>query len=113
MLAAETDRAWAAGYLEGDGNFRLIPGSTTIQVRAASNDPEPLERLQKLFHGRVHPSKVTTAGNQAWEWYVLNEEAIAVIRAVEPWLSRRRLRQIIRATTPGRSRQRLHSDPTG
>ena len=108
-VAAETDKAWAAGYLEGDGSFRLIPDSSTIQVRAWSNDPEPLERLQRLFGGRIGRSKVTTAGNTSWEWWVLNEEARAVIRAVTPWLSHRRLQQIIGATTQGSTHPAMRS----
>lgn len=89
------DLYWAAGFLEGEGYFGHTGGSEV--VRAPQVNPEPVERLLKLFGGRVTLNKrKTPAGNdtQYWVWQVSGARARGVMMTLYSLLSNKRQAQI-------------------
>lgn len=92
-----TDAAWAAGFLDGEGCFKIskspprrynrIP-NYTIGVNAVQVDPGPLEHLRFLFggsfHRRTHEHRPGQA--QSYIWQSSSRVALAVIHVVRPYL---------------------------
>lgn len=100
----ESDVAWVAGFLEGEGHFRRSYSSRdrhgTEQVSAGQVDREPLYKLQELFGGGIHIKKRSKWGmNDIFYWQVTGERARVLMRAVEPLMSARRRDQIRRASS--------------
>lgn len=84
-----SDAAWAAGFLEGEGHFRLrqYGQHTTPAVTATQKDLQPLRRLKRLFGGHIYVRDVSV-------WIAYGHLARRVMRTVRPWLSRRRRQQM-------------------
>lgn len=81
-MTAEERAQWAAGFLDGEGCFRLDPLSRRTSARAgialytpaisaSQIRPEPLVRLQHLLGGKVYEDKRrTSTGNVVWTWKI-------------------------------------------
>lgn len=88
--------AWAAGFLEGEGSFNL----KCSRVGAPQVEREPLERLHRLFGGRICPKPVGAArrlgirAQDAWYWYVNGPRARGVMLTLYTLLSTKRRAQI-------------------
>lgn len=76
-----TERAWAAGFLDGEGNFRFAPTAGhqnfgQLRAQASQIDPRPLQRLQRAVGGRitgpypVKPNRSRARGKPHWEWAI-------------------------------------------
>lgn len=69
-----TDLAWAAGFLEGEGCFKInfLRGGRNVgpAVTATQVDKAPLERLQKLFGGGLKSEKARGVHSAYWTWTV-------------------------------------------
>jgi hypothetical protein len=87
---ADTDYAWAAGFMDGEGCFTLI--RRTGKAHEATRCPyvgatqirrQPLDRLCAMFGGAVHVQKVTKGGNTVYQWQV---HTAALIREMVPLL---------------------------
>jgi hypothetical protein len=82
------DLAWAAGFLEGEGNFsvnnRKLPKKSISQVvRATQKNLEPLFRLQRLFGGTI-----TTARKDGYgEWRTYGGRARGIMLTMFTFLS--------------------------
>lgn len=85
--------AWAAGFLEGEGNFRRTARGTLV-VRAAQVNREPLETLLGLLGGSLaEESRRTTSGSAVHVWTLTGFAARDLLLAIRPWLSSRRREQ--------------------
>lgn len=89
----ETDYAWAAGFLDGEGCFNLskrngLHETTRSPVlHAGQNDRRPLDKLSDMFGGTVREFRVTSAGNQAHQWALSGADDIRrVIPLIAPYL---------------------------
>lgn len=96
------DIAWAAGFLEGEGNFRAQRSRGMEQIRASQVNPEPLARLVQLFGGSIIPRKHTNPKYQpAASWEVCAARARGIMMTLYPFLSelkRGQVRVALRAT---------------
>lgn len=100
---APVDAAWVAGFLEGEGHFGWW-GTTSAEnwnlrgyplVAASQNNRDPLDRLASLFgFGKVRLQGQTRAGNDHFEWRVINAEAVEVMAAIFLHMSPKRQGQI-------------------
>lgn len=92
------DIAWAAGFLEGEGSF--TNHGTTIRVSAGQVQREPLERLQKMFGGKIALRKRKQGGGR-WAdihfWYLYGVNAAGLTMTLLCLLSPRRFQQAIAA----------------
>lgn len=100
------DLTWAAGFLEGEGSFRYNVASPLIQ--AAQAQLAPLERLQRLFGGRIHPGKQYKPHHKPiWLWAIGGTNAAALMMTLFVEMSPRRREQITAALAPWRVRDTL------
>lgn len=81
------DLAWAAGFLDGEGHFDRQTCS------GAQKHPELLERLVRLFGGRVHQNR----GNGIHHWRVCGPRARGVMLTLYPFFSAKRKGEVLRA----------------
>lgn len=91
LIPTPVDIAWAAGFLEGEGNFRTpTPGSPSANAHATQKDPESLRRLLALFGGSIGPH----GQRDIWRWNVYGRNAIVCLEAIYPYMTERRRTQI-------------------
>lgn len=95
LKSSPADIAWAAGFLEGEGSFAAKRRALAVygEASAPQVNLEPLERLQAMFGGSIRPA----AGGSIFVWRACGELGRAVMRAVYPWMSKRRQAQIERS----------------
>ena len=97
-MATPIDIAWAAGFIEGEGSFGNF---TTAGVRAAQVQKEPLDRLQKMFGGKIylHKRNRDNAKNanakDIWVWYLYGSKAAGAIMSMLCLLSPKRFEQAV------------------
>lgn len=91
LTPTPVDVAWAAGFLEGEGNFAVpTKGGPSANAHATQKDREPLERLLALFGGTI-----TKHGQRdIWKWNVYGKNAVALLEAISPYMSTRRRERI-------------------
>lgn len=67
--------AWAAGFLDGEGYFRVR--GNWVEISVSQVNPMPLIRLAQVFGcGRVHPvKKYRTHVRQPWVWSIYGDNA--------------------------------------
>lgn len=85
----DTDIAWAAGFIDGEGNFSITWSGTNLYclVQAANTDRRPLEKLVALFGGKIY---VHSKGNDrhavSYKWRTVAAGASAAAEKVLPYL---------------------------
>jgi hypothetical protein len=108
LLATEhptlLDLAWAAGFFEGEASFsRTSPnraGGSSERIMVRQMNREPLERLQRLFGGRISiiTPKTTTIANYTPRpinsWEVSASLARGLLMTIYPFMSSARSKQI-------------------
>lgn len=95
------DIAWAAGFLEGEGCFmkRKNPlHSMSPRISAVQKQREPLDRLVKLFGGKVSKEwqkrERTYGEGSIWRWTVYGPRAVGIMMTIFTWMSPRRRQRI-------------------
>ncbi|SRR5258706_3825562 len=84
--------AWAAGFIEGEGSFKLQVKCP--RVSAGQVNKEPLLILQAIFGGSLKQYKnAKPSWSPLWYWYVNGARAREVIATILPWLSQKRKQQ--------------------
>lgn len=87
---SEADKAWAAGFIDGDGMIALYRRSDRsneffVKVAAMNTNIAPLEKLQLMFGGSIcEMAKTTNTHNWApsWQWSVTHRTAERVLHAL-------------------------------
>lgn len=97
ILTLDTELAWSAGFLDGEGNFRFQKinrrsGYSQLQlhIQAQQVHREPLDRLQRALGGRVNGPYGPYQKNQqkTYSWNISGyDEAKRAIMALLPYLS--------------------------
>jgi hypothetical protein len=96
-MLSETDKAWAAGFLEGEGSFGIIWYKSSylglrISAEQAEDNIAPLLKLQRLFGGNVNPRSARRArskGVRARDTYihsVTGSATIPMLEAIMPYM---------------------------
>ena len=88
------DRAWAAGFIDGDGMISFYLRSDRkndfyVKVGAANTELAPLEKLQLMFGGSICTVHKATPGKNwsaSWAWTVTHRRAERVLRAISAFL---------------------------
>lgn len=91
------DLEWAAGFLEGEGNFAFTKNGTQ-RVRASQVNPEPLARLKSIFGGNISLT-IETAANKSdyYDWAISGSRARGVMMTLYSLLSELREQQVTTA----------------
>lgn len=123
----QTELAWAAGFIDGEGHFRLhktkgrkptgrIYGQPVLTI--AQVDRKVLDRVVSILGGTVYgPFKTTNIKWRPSYRYVLwgTNNINRVVRLLTPWLGKIKLTQAEQALADGQSiisRPKLKSGPT-
>jgi hypothetical protein len=109
-VPTEAEIGWTAGFLDGEGHIALRrQDKRTIHygyvVSAVQVTREPLDRLVRLWGGRIH-YKPSRGGNcrAQWDWRLSGRQAADLLRAVLPYLTVKRsvaLLMLMYADQPG------------
>lgn len=106
VLATEVERAWAAGFVDGEGAIMITwsrakminrrgrremkPDQFNVHVRVTQTCTEPLIKLVNLFGGQVKavnmnaPSRAKNA-RPIYEWNIYGARAVAALEAMLPF----------------------------
>lgn len=94
----ETDLAWAAGFVDGEGCIALIYHKRPIKDRfyecyalrisVTNTDMRCLERLKGMFGGSINGLRHKDRPNNkpCWTWYCTSANAERALRALLPYL---------------------------
>lgn len=108
------DIAWAAGFMEGEGSFYYDAAgrASSLTVRAAQVQREPLERLQRMFGGTIGHYENGKGRKAQWihQWYVHGKRAAEVIMTLLALLSPRRFEQAVKALEVWKAKPVSHYD---
>lgn len=89
----ETDLAWLAGIIDGEGSIclsKLHSNTTrTVVVSVANTDLEILNRCQSIAGKgcRVNVKKYKDHHTQAYDWRVTSDNALSLLRSILPYLT--------------------------
>lgn len=92
-MVAETEFAWAAGFIEADGCIHLDAGrNTKASVIVVQKDRRPLDRLQRIFSDTSRIGIVTRRGGSATYYRLVfsGHRAEEVLSKVLPYLDHKR-----------------------
>jgi hypothetical protein len=87
----DTDAAWAAGFLDGEGTFAVTMdanGGINIRVTATQVVEAPLTKLQELFGGNIYYIPATRPNHRdTYRWQLSKTSDVeAFLNAVAPYL---------------------------
>lgn len=94
-MSIETELAWSAGFLDGEGTFGTYRESKgkrpkmRFRISCAQVHLEPLERLQRALGGRTYGPYGPYSGNRQahYQWIVHADEAATAAALLKPYLS--------------------------
>ena len=93
-VVSTLDIAWAAGFIEGEGCFGApVNVRTGVSVSAAQVQREPLERLQRIFGGRIRFKKARPPRQNHYVWWLPSLRSAEVTMTLFCLLSPRRKEQ--------------------
>lgn len=98
---SDTELAWCAGFLDGEGSFGAYVRKSSksqrakYRIQAAQSDREVLDRLQTELGGKVAGpyGPYTTQRKPYYNWAVWGQEAVEVTERLWPYLSSVKLKQ--------------------
>lgn len=102
----DTELAWAAGFLDGEGHFglarqggkhRITDDARQPFIKATQVVPEPLEKLKAMFGGTVNARGTkTSTGKTAYDWTIRSGVRVReVVPLIEPYLIVKREQALI------------------
>ena len=96
------DLEWAAGFLEGEGNFRgASKGEGTARVRAVQVNREPMDKLVAMFGGKLSYTVRKPPHQNVYQWQMSGARARGIMMTLYSMMSEVRKKQIAVAL-PGR-----------
>jgi len=102
VLVSTTDKAWAAGFLDGEGCFQLAKANPSkrhlrprysLIIRCTNTNLPALERLQSLFGGAIHACKRDLRGayRPTWTWNLCGKgKVLRALRQIFSYLTIKR-----------------------
>lgn len=91
----ETETAWVAGILEGEGSFILRDGHRPV-VQLAMTDEDVVRRVHAFAEcGVVNGPYEYNGHKPQWKFQITtSEDAVAFMKEILPWMGRRRMQKI-------------------
>ncbi len=97
---AETDLAWAAGFIDADGSINISVKHTTsrygvkyqnyfLNLYAAQVVEEPLTKLKNLFGGSINIRPAVGKKRAAFIWNVASVSAVIALEKMQPYFVRK------------------------
>lgn len=93
-MSRETDLAWAAGIIDGEGHIGLYLSRTNtgncyvLKVAVVNTNLKMLERLKSIFNGGSINVRIKKQSHhkQQWCYYACSKKAERVLQSVLPYL---------------------------
>lgn len=88
MTLSETDYAWAAGFLDGEGHFYIRMNGTSLGwgLRAANTFKPPIVKLHKMFGGKTYLRPAKGTHSVAHEWQLTGPRILPILCRLQPYL---------------------------
>lgn len=87
VVASNTDYAWAAGFIDGEGHFgarRTKHGTYQVSIQVHQKGDEPLQRLKSIFGGAVYK----TGREDIYKWSIQRRALVEqVVLDLWPYLT--------------------------
>jgi hypothetical protein len=104
LLTVDTELAWAAGFLDGEGSFgnygeNKRDSKRRYRIQAVQVRREALDRLQEALGGAVRGPYGPYSGNRQpyYSWQIFASEAKEATEALMPYLCSQKREQAIAA----------------
>lgn len=116
LECSETDVAWIAGIVEGEGSLGVYPdkrdGSKRFVLTVTMTDKDIIDRLSRLTGmGSLHSRTRKLGKKRQYTWTVgAMDDVYSLVVAILPWLGQRRTEQ---ATNLIREREAYTARPSG
>jgi len=112
----EIEVAWLAGLLEGEGSFHFtMTGNTpALRIQLAMTDRDIVERVAKIFSITITTLSCKDKPNNLgsvkdyYRIYICGAKARAVMRAIQPFMGKRRTEEINKQLTAWETRKTNH-----
>ena len=86
-MPSETDLAWAAGIIDGEGCITITRAGGQLRVMVANTDLRMLHKLRELFGGNISRKKTYRAHYKPqWFWQLCAKDAAGALNAMLPYL---------------------------
>lgn len=107
-MSRQTDLAWAAGFLDGDGCYHVTKRTNragnkvhSLTISAAQSDPRPLEKLAHIADaGNVNGPYVHTTDPlrklPTYQWRLSGKRAMAFVDELWPYIGEPKREQVQR-----------------
>lgn len=92
MLLSETDVAWVAGLLEGEGYFglRKTP-NRALRITCDMSDLDIIQKLHRLCGGNISSTKIRRDRKPIYPWALtVREDVVALCKLIYPHMGLRR-----------------------
>jgi hypothetical protein len=98
VATAETDLAWAAGFIDGEGCVSIVQRWTgacstkksyryyQLNINVPQINKDPLLKLQKMFGGQIQAIKPTGPRRQSFVWTIHAALAGRMLSMLVPYL---------------------------
>lgn len=91
----QTELAWLAGWLEGEGCFELAEGRYP-RVTGTTTDRDIAERARSYAGGSIYECQRDNGRKLRYDWRIAKRaEAEALMRELLPWMGDRRAAKIM------------------
>ena len=92
----ETEIAWLAGWLEGEGCFSM--GGSTPKIHVVNTDLDVVEKASRLMNGKVVKCKMTNPKlKQQYRIVIYGIKAVIIMKEILPFMGQRRIEAIEKA----------------
>lgn len=85
----DTDLAWAAGIVDGEGCIHMVaipPHHWSVKVSVGNTDARITIALQRLFDGGIHTYQKRAPRRPIHVWSKQGDEAMEFLRIIRPFL---------------------------
>lgn len=92
-MFADTDLAWAAGIIDGEGSIgAYTQGNSTniLSVTVGSTDFRMVQKLYDMFGGHLREANPCASGRTFWHWKATAKCATSMLQLVLPYLVTKR-----------------------
>ena len=91
----ETEYAWAAGFIDGEGCFHLTNRRKYLRLTVGQVRPEPLYRLKEVLGGSISGPRDNGRGQPTYTYRLCSRELGEQIDNIWPYLSRPKREQFL------------------
>jgi len=88
-MFADTDLAWAAGVVDGEGSIGAYTNGASayvLSLQVGNTDFRMVSKLHDMFGGSLRETNPCASGRTYWQWKINAQKAGEAIRLIMPYL---------------------------